>query len=133
MKKFTIFTLFFALIAVVTMTGCQKNAYQATRTAGDYTVNMQINHNPPIAAENLLTLDIKDKSGNKVTDANVVVRFSMPPMPGMPPMDHQVDAVLSGQAYKATVDLHMAGPWNIEAGIQRGNTKQIARFSVDAR
>lgn len=134
MKKFTVFTMFLvAFVGLIFLSGCGRNAYQATKLAGPYTVNLQINHNPPVAGKNEVTVNIKDQADKDVTDAKVVIGYDMPAMPGMPAMSHKADATLQGNSYKATIDLMMAGPWTITVNINHGGHIQKARFSVDAR
>ena len=134
-KRFLELTLISLLIfSVLFMTGCQAgNAYKATKTAGKYIVTLQMNHNPPVAGKNEATVNVKDQSGNAVTDAKVIVEYSMPAMPGMPAMNHKADTVLEGKAYKTTIDLMMSGSWTITTKINRAGKIESARFTVDAR
>jgi len=134
MKKFTIFTtLLIAFIGMIFLSGCGRNAYQVTKLTPNYKVDVQINHNPPIAGENEVTVKIKDNSGKDITDANIVVGYDMPAMPGMPAMSHKADAVLEGNQYKATIDLMMSGSWTISINITRNGKTEVAKFSIDAR
>ncbi len=94
---------------------------------------MQIDHNPPVAGPNVFTVNVKDQTGKDVTDADVIIRYSMPAMPGMPPMNHQANTTLKDKNYKAEIDLHMAGPWSIEIKVNRGDKVETARFNIDAR
>jgi len=134
MKKFTgIVLILLALIIIPFVTACGRNAYQVTKTTPSYKVDMQINHNPPIAGENEVTVNIKDNAGKAVTDANVVIGYDMPAMPGMPAMSHKADATIEGNSYKATVDLMMSGSWTISVKITRNGKTETAKFSIDAR
>ncbi len=81
-----------------------------------------------------MEIEIKDKSGKYVTDAKVVVEYSMPAMPGMPAMDYKTDAKLEGEyEYKATMDISMSGSWNTVVKITRGDKTSKAKFSIDAQ
>lgn len=134
MKKFILSILLFGFIAgLFVLTGCTRNAYSVTKPAGPYMVTLGINHNPPVAGPNDVTVDVKDSADKAVTDAKVVVKYDMPAMPGMPAMSHKTDTVLEGSRYKGSIDLMMAGPWNITVQVNRGGQTESARFTVDAR
>ena len=134
MKKLTMFTtLLIMFLGMTCLTGCGRSAYQATKLSDPYTVNLQIDHNPPIAGMNNVTVNIKDQANKDVTDAKVVVGYDMPAMPGMPAMSHKADATLQGNSYKAAIDLMMSGSWTVSVNIDRAGKTQSARFSVDAR
>ncbi|MEW5744308.1 MAG: FixH family protein [Nitrospirota bacterium] len=107
--------------------------YEVKKKAGEYAVTVAIDRNPPVTGENNVTVTVKDAAGNAVTDAKVKVEYSMPAMPGMPPMNYKTDAALSGSVYKAKMNLSMAGPWNIIVKVARGGKTSSMKFSVDAR
>jgi hypothetical protein len=107
--------------------------YRARKKTQNYSVEMTIDRNPPIVAKNRLSLEIRDNSGRQLTDAKVLVNYYMPPMPGMPPMNYKIYAQPSGNEYVVTMDLIMAGPWNIVVRITREGKTDTARFAIDAR
>ena len=107
--------------------------YEVSKKAGEYTVDISIDKNPPVTGNNNMEIAIKDGAGKMVTDAKVVVEYSMPAMPGMPAMNYKADAGLKGEAYKATMNLSMSGSWNIGVKITRADKTQTARFTVDAK
>jgi len=134
MKKFTLLTILtVAIFSLTFLTSCIKKGYAATKPAGPYMVTLNINHNPPVAGENEVTLGIKDQSNKAVTDALVVIGYDMAAMPGMPAMSHKAEATLENNEYKATIDLMMAGPWTITVNIGHDGQTEKARFSIDAR
>jgi hypothetical protein len=134
MKKFTgAVLILMALIIIPFISACGRNAYQVTKMTESYKVDVQIDHNPPIAGENKVTVKIKDNTGKDVTDANVVVGYDMPAMPGMPAMSHKSDTTLEGDSYKGTIDLMMAGSWTISVNITRNGKTETAKFTIDAR
>ncbi len=102
------------------------------KKAGDYSVEVKIDKNPPIAGENGIEVEIKDASGKYVTDAKVVIEYSMPAMPGMPPMNYKTEAGLKGYEYKAEMNLSMRGQWNIAVKITRLGKTETAKFNIDA-
>jgi len=128
MKKTTIFIMFFLLLAGM----AYAKDYEVNKKVGEYDVEVKINKNPPIVGDNTITIEIKDEAGKYVTDAKIRVDYSMPAMPGMPPMNYKEDAVLSGNTYKAVINLSMAGPWNIEVKIKKDGKTKTVKFNIDA-
>jgi hypothetical protein len=107
--------------------------YEAKKKAGEYEVEINIDRTPPVVGENNITIAIKDRAANYVTDSKVLVNYYMPPMPRMPPMNYRIDARLTGNEYKAKMKLIMSGPWSIVVIINRGGKTSTARFSIDAQ
>ncbi len=129
MKKFAVLG---ALMAMVTV-GVYAKELELKKKTGDMEVKLTLKQNPPIVGNNDATVEIKDSSGNPITDARVVIYYSMPPMPGMAPMNYKTDAMLHGDRYHARMNLSMAGPWNIEVKVTRGGKTASAKFNVDAK
>ena len=122
------------LLMVVLMGGLAiAKDYEVKKKAGDFDVEMRIDKNPPVVGDNTITIAIKDAAGKQVTDATVVVDYSMPAMPGMPPMNYKTDAELKGDKYKGTMNLSMSGPWNIAVKIKKTGKTSTAKFTVDAK
>ena len=107
--------------------------YEVKKKAGDFDVVVKIDKNPPVTGDNGVTIAVKDAAGKTVKDAKVVVDYSMPAMPGMPPMNYKADALLKGDEYKAVMNLSMAGPWNIAVKISAGGKSGSMKFTVDAK
>lgn len=106
--------------------------YEVKKKAGNYDVEIKIDKNPPSVGKNNMEIEIRE-GDQKITDAKVKVEYSMPAMPGMPPMDYKTKAELKDEKYHATIDLSMAGPWNIEVRITRDGKTSKAKFSIDAQ
>jgi len=121
------------VLVLLVMTGLAfaKN-YEANKKAGEFDVTMSIDKNPPVVGDNAVTVTVKDQAGKNVTDAKVVIDYSMPAMPGMPAMNYTADAPLKGNDYKATINLSMAGAWNFAVKITRGSQAATAKFNVGA-
>ena len=107
--------------------------YTVQKKAGDYTVDITMDKNPPVTGTNGVEVAVTDKAGKAVTDAKVLVTASMPAMPGMPAMENKADAKLEGGKYKAKIDLSMGGSWNMSVRITQGGKTATAKFTVDAR
>ena len=123
-----------ALFLLVMWSGpCEAGDYRVRKNADGLTFDIAINRNPPVLGDNEIRIAIRDPQGNPVLDAEVLVNYYMPPMPRMPPMNYTIPAPLKGKEYRATMDLIMAGPWNIviRARIQ-SNWVRMA-FPIDVR
>jgi hypothetical protein len=107
--------------------------FEVTKKAGDYTVVVAIDKNPPTTGDNNLSVSVKDGGAADVTDAKVSVEYSMPAMPGMPAMKYSHNAELAGKEYKTKVNFSMSGSWNMIVKIVRGGKTTQVKFTVDAR
>jgi hypothetical protein len=134
MKKTAVFAVILLFIAGI----AYAKEFKVKRDEGKYDVEAKIDNNPPIVGNNNISIEIKDKSGKHITDAKVVVEYSMPAMPGMPAMHYKEAATVSGNTYKAVMNLSMAGSWNIEVKIKKDektgkdSKNRTVKFNVDA-
>ena len=123
-----------AMITLLLLAGiAYAKEYEVIKKAGDYNVLIKIDKNPPVAGKNNMEIAITDSSGKAVTDAKVVLSYSMPAMAGMPAMSYKADAEPKGSVYRTKVDYSMAGSWNNELKITRGGKTASARFTIDAK
>jgi hypothetical protein len=121
------------IFVLLLMTGiAYAKDYEITKKAGAYNVSVKIDKNPPIVGDNNMRIEIKDASGNYVTDAKVQVDYSMPAMPGMPAMSYKTKAEQKGSEYKAKMNLSMSGAWNIGVKITKDGKTASMKFSIDA-
>jgi len=126
--------LLLAVMAVLLVAGTAvAKDYEVTKKAGDYTVVVKMDRNPPITGDNNLSVAIKDAAGAEVKDAKVAVEYTMAAMPGMPAVKVKTDTELKGGEYKAKLNFSMAGGWSVAVIINRGDKKAQAKFSVDVR
>jgi hypothetical protein len=129
MKRITVVVMALLLIAGVVF----AKDYEVSKKAGDYNVVLKIDKNPPVAGDNNVEIMITDASGKHVTDAKVVLNYSMPAMAGMPAMNYKADAQSKGNVYTTKVNYSMAGSWNNELRITRADKTVSTRFTVDAK
>jgi hypothetical protein len=129
MKKFTavILILLFAVGFVY------AKDYEITKKAGDFTVQVKIDRNPPVTGQNKMDVGIKDVKGKDVTDAAVAVDYSMPAMPGMPAINYKATTELKGSRYLATLNFSMSGPWTVNIKIMQGGKTQAVKLNVDVK
>jgi hypothetical protein len=129
MKRLVIATMVFFFIGGLAI----AKDFEVTKKVGDYTVLVTIDKNPPTTGDNNLSVSVKDGAGTDVADAKVSVEYSMPAMPGMPPMKYNTNATLTGKQYKTKVNFSMSGSWSMVVKIVRGGKTAQAKFTVDAR
>ena len=130
MKKMILLTVALLLIAAGAVFAA---GLEVKQKAGEYNVEIKLDKNPPAVGNNNMGIEVKDASGQYVTDAKVKVDYSMPAMPGMPAMNYKTDAVLSGQKYSAKMNLSMSGSWNVAVKITKGGKTSTVKFNVDAQ
>ena len=128
MRTWTLLVIALLLTAVVAST-----TGAVTKKVGDYTVDVTMDRNPPVTGKNTVEVSVKDKTGKAVTDAKVVVEYSMPGMSGMPAMNYKSDAELKGEAYRAVISPSMAGSWNVAIKISRAGKTDTARLTIDVK
>jgi hypothetical protein len=120
-------------IALALMTGAAFAANTLTKNAGNYTVGLTMEKNPPVMGKNSVDVSVKDAKGAAVTDAKVVVEYSMPAMTGMPAMNYKTNADLKGDTYKAVIEPSMSGSWNVAVKISRGGKTETAKYTMDVK
>lgn len=124
---------FALLILVAGGAPCEAGDYRVRKADQGLTLDIAINRNPPVLGENEIRIEIKDPQGNPVLGAEVSVNYYMPPMPRMPPMNYTVPAPLKNGAYRAVMDLIMAGPWNIVIRAKNEEKRVRVVFPIDVR
>jgi len=129
MKRLVLAVMVFFLVGGLAI----AKDYEVTKKAGDYTVVVKIDKNPPITGDNNLSVAVKDAAGAEIKDAKVAVEYSMAAMPGMPAVKVKTDTELKGSEYKAMLNFSMAGGWSIAVIINRGDKKAQAKFNIDVR
>ena len=120
-------------IVVAVTIGAAFAANTLTKKAGDYTVGLTMEKNPPVMGKNNVDVSVKDAAGAAVIDAKVVVEYSMPAMSGMPAMNYKANADLKGGTYKAVIEPSMSGSWNLAVKISRGGKTETAKYTMDVK
>jgi hypothetical protein len=99
--------------------------YTVTKQAGDYTVQLKMDKNPPVAGENKTEITIKDRAGADVTDATVEIEYTMPAM------NYKSTAEMKDKKYTGTLNFSMSGAWGVNVKITRAGKTQSVKFNVD--
>lgn len=133
MKTLYVFFISFLITVLCSVGTLSAKEYEINKKAGDLSVLIKIDKNPPVAGKNNVEITITDIAGKIVTDAKVVIAYSMPPMAGMAPMNYKANAELKGSVYKTVVDYSMSGSWNNEIRITRTGKTISIRFTIDAK
>jgi hypothetical protein len=130
MNKF----LLLLFLSILWVAEAEAKNYEASKRAGDYQVEIVIDRNPLVAVgNNNIEIEIKDKAGKTVSDAQVIVNYYMPPMPRMAPMNYRTEAKMKKGKYYATMRFIMAGPWYIAVIIYHGGKPSTTKINVDAQ
>jgi len=109
----------------------------SSSTSDAVTLAFGMTPTPSRVGENRVEVRVRDASGSAVTDADVRVLLSMPPMPSMNMPAMRAEASLthrSDGAYLGQAPITMAGRWDITATVRRhGRTVGEHRESVIVR
>ena len=102
------------------------------KKAGDLRLSLETQPAKPRLGDNTVRIKIRDTKGNPVLDATVNITSTMT-MPGMAPGKAVAKHVKDG-VYEATVNLAMAGAWEIGVSVQRPGQKPVQeKFTVTAQ
>jgi hypothetical protein len=120
-----------SLLLVFSANIADAKAYEVEREVGGYRVVMKIDRNPPVAGDNNVSIEVTDVSSGCACHANVVIEYSKPAMPGMPPLNYRADTQLRRGRYRGKMSLPLAGSWNIAVKITGGEKTWTTNFTVD--
>jgi hypothetical protein len=129
MKKIALVVLSLLLSAGIVW----AKGHEIEKKVGDLTVVVEMQRKPAIMGENGIVVTVKDAAGKAVTDAGVKVEYSMPAMPGMPPMNYGAVLALQKNSYQGKLNFSMSGPWNIVVKIVRDGKTLSTKFSLDVQ
>jgi hypothetical protein len=129
MKKIVVLTLVLLMSAGLAW----AKDYEIEKKAGDLSVVVKMDKNPAVMGDNGIVVAVKDPAGKEVADAEVKVEYSMPAMPGMPPMNYKSALAAQGNTYKGSLNFSMTGPWNVVVKIVRGGKSSSTKFNVDVQ
>ena len=132
MKK-SFLSILAGAIVLSLIVGCSKG-YVSQKTVDSTTITLKAERYPLIMGDNTLSIKVADSAGKSVSDAMVMARYYMPPMPGMAPMEYNSSAQAKGEEYALTANIPMAGGWKIDVTATQPRKPAVtATFNVDAR
>ncbi len=105
--------------------------YEVRKNVGEFNVVMKIDKNPPVTGDNNISITVSDSSGRCACDADVIIEYSRPELPGMPHLDYKAETRLKRGRYIGKITLPLAGFWNIAVKIKRENKTWTTNFTVD--
>jgi hypothetical protein len=126
-NRFALLTALLLLAASITYAG----SYEVKKEVGGYYVVMKIDRNPPIAGDNNVSIEVTDATTLCACNANVVIEYSRPAMPGAPALHYTAETELKRGRHIGKISLSMAGFWNIAVKITTGDKTWTTNFIVD--
>jgi YtkA-like len=127
MRKIVAVTVILLLAAGVAF----GKAYEVNKKAGDYSVLIKMDKNPPSVGMNNVEIAVNDKGGKPVRDAKIVVEYGMPAMQGMPAMNYRTDAKPDGDKYNGSLNISMGGPWFVNVRITTAGKTVSTKYTLD--
>lgn len=132
--RFAVKLLMAALLLLFVPAGAaDSKELRVRRSAGEYQVEATVDRSPLVLGDNHVEIEIRDRTGKSIVDAEVLVNYYMPPMPRMVPMNYRTEADLDGEKYEAKMDIIMAGPWYIKIIIKHEGKISTTKFNLDAQ
>jgi hypothetical protein len=129
MRKFVFVPLIVLLLAGLGLASARE--YRVSGKAGGYTVNVIFDNSPLEKGNNPVKIAVSDADSRPVTDAKVVVDYSMPTLPGRPSMmSYTATATGNGNTYKAMLDLSMRGEWTFVINVTRAGKTDAMTFNL---
>lgn len=126
--------IFIGFIALILMTiPAFAKELKLEKKAGDNSVTLILEKNPPVTGDNKAVIEIKDASGKMIKDAQVEANSTMPAMPGMPAAKNPSTVKMGNEAYETMLNFSAPGSWNIELKININNQKQTVKYNIDVK
>ena len=121
------------MIVLFAAVAAHAKSMEVTKKAGENTVTVTLEKDPPVTGDNAVTVTVKDASGKAVTDAKVVIDYGMPAMPGMPAMRYKAAPALKGDTYTGVLNFSMSGPWYVNVKVEAAGKTETVKLNVDVR
>ena len=110
---------YLAVLSLLAGGACSKAPPPRTTTAGDLSVALALEPDPPTTGDNTLLVTLKDASGKPVDGAHLAFQYNMPAMGSMPEMKGGGETkAMGGGRYRVHYPLRMNGDWTLTLGIE---------------
>jgi YtkA-like len=121
----------FTFLLLLTTGLVYAKGHDVVKKAGPYQVTFKMDKDPAVVGENKAVIDVKNPSGEFVTQAGVEVSYLMP---SMPMMKYDEKSEQAGNVYTATIKPSMPGKWRATVTIkdEKGKSYQ-ASFDFEAK
>jgi len=100
------------------------------KQAGDFTVNVSIDNNPPKVGKNTMDIELWDDNGEEVTDAKIDIYYFMPSMRAM---NYKTSAEFKDGVYTAIIKPTMPGRWDVDITVKGEGAERKAIISFEAK
>lgn len=107
--------------------------YEVMKKAGDYTVQVKIDRNPPVVGDNNMMIWLKDAAGNDVKGTMITVDYSKPAKLGKPAKKYNSYAQPHENNYHAILAIPTQGSWNVTININHQGKRVSTQFSIDVK
>lgn len=107
--------------------------YEVTKKAGNYSVQVKIDPNPPVVGNNNMLIWLKDAAGNDVKGATMTVAYSKHTVVGMPVKKYDSYAQPHENNYHAILEIPTQGSWDVTINVNHKGKRVSSKFSVDVK
>ena len=107
--------------------------YEVMKKAGDYTVQVKIDQNPPIVGDNNMMIWLKDAAGKDVKGAMMTVDYSKHTILWMPAKKYNSWAQPHENNYHAILAIPTRGLWDVTINITHKGKSVSAKFRIDVK
>lgn len=113
-------------------TAAKLGAVASTSSTGGFQLSLAVDPDPPQPGPATFTLQVKDRNGQPVTEAQVRMSMDMTNMRMGPQTPQMVD--LGSGKYQARADFDMGGPWRVNVDVSKdGQAPASAYFDLQVR
>lgn len=108
--------------------------YEVTKKAGDYTVQVKIDRNPPIVGDNNMMIWLKDATGNDVNGATMTIDYSKPTKKfWTSAKKYNSYASPHENNYHAILTIPSQGTWEVTLNINHKGKSVSTKFTIDVK
>lgn len=107
--------------------------YEVTKKAGDYTVQVKMDRNPPIVGDNNMMIWLKDAAGSDVKGATITVDYSKPAKLGRVAKKFNAYAQPHENNYHAILEIPIQGSWDVTININHKGKRVSTKLSIDVK
>jgi hypothetical protein len=107
--------------------------YEVTKKAGDYTVQVKIDRNPPVLGANNMIIWLKDAAGNDVRGASMTVDYSKSTRFWKSAKKYNSWAQPHENNYHAILNIPTQGSWDVMININHMGKSVSTKFTIDVK
>jgi hypothetical protein len=108
--------------------------YEVTKKAGEYTVQVKIDRNPPIVGGNNMMIWLKDAAGKDVKGATMTVDYSKPAKKfWTSAKQYNSYALPHENNYHVILEIPAQGLWDVTINIHHKGKSISTQFKIDVK